>query len=106
VDGGVNWTFHPFYFNGNEGSADDIFFFDDMTGVSSGVLFDGTGAIARTSNGGTDWNSTLFPQGLQGIDFPKPESGFAVGFRRHHSQVERSRPHLVGANERNLLRSV
>ena len=80
VDGGVNWTFHPFYFNGNEGSADDIFFFDDMTGVSSGVLFDGTGAIARTSNGGTDWNSTLFPQGLQGIDFPKPESGFAVGF--------------------------
>jgi photosystem II stability/assembly factor-like uncharacterized protein len=80
VDGGVHWTFHPFYFNGNEGSADDIFFFDDMTGVSSGVLFDGTGAIARTSNGGADWNSTIFPQGLQGIDFPKPESGFAVGF--------------------------
>ena len=80
VDGGVHWTFHPFYFNGNEGSADDIFFFDDMTGVSSGVLFDGTGAIARTSDGGTDWNSTIFPQGVQGIDFPKPESGFAVGF--------------------------
>ena len=80
VDGGVHWTFHPFYFNGNEGSADDIFFFDDMTGVSSGVLFDSTGAIARTSNGGTDWNSTIFPQGMQGIDFPKPESGFAVGF--------------------------
>lgn len=80
VDGGVHWAFHPFYFNGNEGSADDIFFFDDMTGVSSGLLFDGTGAIARTSNGGTDWNSTLFPQGVQGIDFPKPEAGFAVGF--------------------------
>jgi len=80
VDGGVHWTFHPFYFNGNEGSADDIFFFDDMTGVSSGVLFDGTGAIARTSNGGTDWDSTLFPQGMQGLDFPKPEAGFAVGF--------------------------
>jgi photosystem II stability/assembly factor-like uncharacterized protein len=80
VDGGVNWTFHPFYFNGNEGSADDIFFFDDMTGVSSGVLFDGTGAIARTSNGGTDWSSTIFPQGMQGIDFPEPEAGFAVGF--------------------------
>ena len=80
VDAGVHWTFHPFYFNGNEGSADDIFFFDDMTGVSSGVLFDGTGAIARTGNGGTDWNSTIFPQGMQGIDFPKPESGFAVGF--------------------------
>lgn len=80
VDGGLHWAFHPFYFNGNEGNADDIFFFDDMTGVSSGVLFDGTGAIARTSNGGTDWNSTIFPQGMQGIDFPKPEAGFAVGF--------------------------
>ena len=80
VDGGVHWTFHTFYFNGNEGSADDTFFFDDMTGVTSGVLFDGTGAIARTANGGTDWNSILFPQGMQGIDFPKPETGFAVGF--------------------------
>jgi photosystem II stability/assembly factor-like uncharacterized protein len=80
VDGGVHWTFHPFYFSGNEGNADDIFFFDDMTGVSSGVLFDGTGAIARTNNGGTDWTSTIFPQAMQGIDFPKPEAGFAVGF--------------------------
>jgi photosystem II stability/assembly factor-like uncharacterized protein len=80
VDGGVHWTFHTFYFDGNEGSADDVFFFDDMTGVTTGVLFDGTGAIARTANGGTDWNSTLFPQGMQGIDFPKSETGFAVGF--------------------------
>jgi photosystem II stability/assembly factor-like uncharacterized protein len=80
VDGGVHWTFHTFYFNGNEGSADDVFFLDDMTGVTSGVLFDGTGAIARTTNGGTDWNSTLFSQGMQGIDFPNPETGFAVGF--------------------------
>ena len=80
VDGGVHWTFHPFYFNGNEGNADDVFFFDDMTGVSSGVLFDGTGALARTADGGTNWSSTIFPQGMQGIDFPKPETGFAVGF--------------------------
>jgi photosystem II stability/assembly factor-like uncharacterized protein len=80
VDGGVHWAFHTFYFDSNEGNADDNFFFDDMTGVTSGVLFDGRGAIARTTNGGVDWNSSLFPQGLQGIDFPKPESGFAVGF--------------------------
>jgi photosystem II stability/assembly factor-like uncharacterized protein len=80
VDGGVHWSFHPFYFNGNEGNAEDNFFFNDMTGVTSGVLFDGTGAIARTTNGGTDWSSTIFPQGMQGIDFPGPEAGFAVGF--------------------------
>ncbi len=80
VDGGVHWSFHPFYFDGNEGSCDDVFFFDGTTGVTSGVLFDGTGAIARTANGGTDWDSTLFSQGMQGIDFPKPQTGFAVGF--------------------------
>ena len=80
VDGGAHWSFHPFYFDGNEGNADDNFFFDNMTGVSSGVLFDGTGAIARTTNGGVDWTSTLFPQGMQGIDFPQSGSGFTVGF--------------------------
>jgi photosystem II stability/assembly factor-like uncharacterized protein len=80
VDGGVHWSFHPFYFDGNEGSCDDVFFFDNLAGVTSGVLFDGTGALARTANGGTDWDSTLFSQGMQGIDFPKPETGFAVGF--------------------------
>ena len=80
VDGGVHWSFHPFYFDGNEGSCDDVFFFDNLTGVTSGVIFDGTGAIARSTNGGTDWDSTLFSRGMQGIDFPKPEAGFAVGY--------------------------
>ncbi len=80
VDGGVHWTFHPFYFDGNEGTADDIFFFDDLSGVTSGVLFDGRGAIAGTSDGGTTWTSTLFPNGMQGIDFTTNEIGFAVGY--------------------------
>ncbi len=80
VDGGAHWSFHTFYFNNSEGSADDVHFFDGTTGITSGVVFDGTGAIARTTNTGTTWNSSLFLQGLQGIDFPKPEAGFTVGF--------------------------
>jgi hypothetical protein len=48
--------------------------------VTTGVIFDGTGAIARTANGSVDWDPTLFAQGMQGIDFPKPETGLAVGF--------------------------
>jgi photosystem II stability/assembly factor-like uncharacterized protein len=80
VDGGVHWDFHPFYFESNEGSADDTFFFDNMTGLTTGVLFDGRGAIARTTDGGVNWSSTLFPEGTQGIDFPKPEAGYVVGF--------------------------
>src|SRR5207237_2200004 len=31
TDGGSNWGFFNFYFNGNEGSCDDIFFFDQNT---------------------------------------------------------------------------
>ncbi len=80
VDGGAHWSFHTFYFNNSEGSADDVHFFDGATGVTSGVVFDGTGAIARTTDVGATWNSSFFPEGRQGIDFPKPEVGFSVGF--------------------------
>jgi photosystem II stability/assembly factor-like uncharacterized protein len=80
ANAGVSWTFHNFYFEGNEGSCDDIFFFDISTGLVSGVLWDGEGAISRTTNGGVDWTTTLYPQGMQGIDFPKPDAGFAVGW--------------------------
>ena len=51
TDGGVNWTFQSFYFDGNEGGCTDTLFFDQNTGVVSGILFDGRGAIARTTDG-------------------------------------------------------
>ena len=79
ADGGATWTFHNFYFNGNEGGSDDVFFFDETTGVVSGTVFDGTGALARTTDGGATFDSTLFPNALHGIDFPTPEIGFVVG---------------------------
>src|SRR4029077_3899441 len=80
TDGGVHWTFHNFYFDGNEGTCDDVFFFDETTGVTSGVLWDNEGAISRTTNAGTDWTTTLYSQGMQGMDFPKTDAGFAVGW--------------------------
>jgi photosystem II stability/assembly factor-like uncharacterized protein len=52
TDGGANWAFQPFYFDNNEGGCTDIFFFDQKTGVVSGILFDGRCAIARTTDGG------------------------------------------------------
>ena len=75
----MTWDFHPFYFNGNEGNANDVFFFDATTGIASGALFDFTGAIARTTDNGVDWNSTIFPQPLEGIDFPTSDAGWVVG---------------------------
>jgi photosystem II stability/assembly factor-like uncharacterized protein len=79
-DGGANWTFQPFYFDGNEGGCTDVFFFDQNTGVVSGTVFDGRGAIARTTDGGMNWSTLFFDQFVQGLHFPQPTSGFAVGW--------------------------
>jgi photosystem II stability/assembly factor-like uncharacterized protein len=79
TDGGVTWTFQAFYFDNNEGGCTDVFFFDQNTGVVSGVLFDGRGATARTTDGGTNWSTALYDQAIQGIDFPTTAIGFAVG---------------------------
>src|SRR5437899_6803429 len=59
TDGGASWSFQNFYFDGNEGGCNDVFFFDQNTGVVSGSVFDGRGAIARTTDAGMNW-STLF----------------------------------------------
>jgi len=31
TDGGASWAFQPFYFDGNEGGANDVFFLDQNT---------------------------------------------------------------------------
>src|SRR5207249_11121469 len=59
TNGGVTWDFQPFFFGNNEGGCTDVFFFDQNTGVVSGFVFVGRGAIARTTDGGMNW-STLF----------------------------------------------
>jgi photosystem II stability/assembly factor-like uncharacterized protein len=80
TDGGATWNFHAFYFDNNEGGCTDVFFFDQNTGVVSGVVFDGRGAIARTTDGGTNWSTSFYDMGIQGIDFPTAAIGFAVGW--------------------------
>jgi len=83
TDGGASWdpdNFHPFYFDNNEGGGTDLFFFDQNTGVMSGAVFDGRGAIARTTDAGVSWSTLFFDQAIQAINFPQPTSGFAVGW--------------------------
>src|SRR6266542_179744 len=79
TDGGATWTFQAFYFDNNEGGCTDVFFFDQNTGVVSGVVFDGRGAIARTTDAGANWSTSFYDQGIQGLAFPTTASGFAVG---------------------------
>jgi photosystem II stability/assembly factor-like uncharacterized protein len=79
TDGGASWAFQPFYFDGNEGGANDVFFFDQTTGLVSGSIFDGRGAIARTTDAGVNWSTLFFDQAVEGVAFPAAASGFAVG---------------------------
>jgi photosystem II stability/assembly factor-like uncharacterized protein len=79
TDGGATWTFQDFLFENNEGGCNDVFFFDPNTGLVSGSVFDGRGAIARTTDGGTNWSTLFFDQPIEGVAFPTAASGFAVG---------------------------
>jgi len=80
TDGAASWAFQAFYFDNNEGGSTDVFFFDQNTGVVSGFVFDGRGAIARTTDGGMNWSTLFYDQAIEGIDFPTTDIGFAVGW--------------------------
>src|SRR5262249_14004277 len=79
TDGGISWTFQNFYFDGNEGGANDVFSLDQNPGLVSGSVFDGRGAIARTTDAGTNWSTLFFDQPVEGIAFPAAASGFTAG---------------------------
>jgi photosystem II stability/assembly factor-like uncharacterized protein len=86
VDGGTTWTaggaIPGTAAAGVSGPADsptDVFFTDDNTGfaVTRGAA---GGAVYRTSDGGGTWfQRTTSPQALNGIHFPDPAIGYAVG---------------------------
>jgi photosystem II stability/assembly factor-like uncharacterized protein len=80
TDGGLTWNFQAFYFDKNEGGATAAFFFNQNTGIVSGFVFDGRGAIARTTDSGMNWSTLFFDQPLEAINFPQSTSGFAVGW--------------------------
>src|SRR5438876_5454249 len=74
TDGGASWAFQPFYFDGNEGGANDVFFLDQNTGLVSGSVFDGRGALARTTDGGANWSTAFYDQTIEGLGFPTAAS--------------------------------
>jgi photosystem II stability/assembly factor-like uncharacterized protein len=80
TDGGATWAFRNFLFDNNEGGCTDVFFSSQLTGVVSGILFDGRGAIARTTNAGMNWSTLIYDQAIQALAFPQVTSGFAVGW--------------------------
>ena len=82
TDSGVNWNFHSFYLDGNEGRATGIDFTDMFIGYVSARVWDGRGAIAKTTDSGSNWVTTFFNTPLWDIDFPISNAsllGYAVG---------------------------
>jgi photosystem II stability/assembly factor-like uncharacterized protein len=82
TDGGLSWDFTVFYLNSNEGRIYAINFTDENTGYAASGVWTGQGAISRTTDSGTNWSTTLFPDVLYGINFPVSSTslvGYAVG---------------------------
>jgi photosystem II stability/assembly factor-like uncharacterized protein len=80
TDGGLNWTFGAFYIQSNEGGLTDVDFIDTQNGFASAYLWDGRGAICRTTNGGASWAVvTVVAWALYGIDFASAQVGVAAG---------------------------
>jgi photosystem II stability/assembly factor-like uncharacterized protein len=81
IDGGQSWSFNSFYINNSEGTLTDVYFVDVATGFATARIWDGTGAIVRTTDGGSTWDDVYtHPQSALSIDFPTSEVG-VVGAR-------------------------
>ncbi|MCW8811479.1 MAG: YCF48-related protein [Ignavibacteriaceae bacterium] len=82
TDSGMNWEFTAFFLNNNEGTAHGIDFTDEQTGYICSAVWNGQGAISKTTNGGANWTTTLFDHFLWSIDFPisgASQIGYSVG---------------------------
>jgi photosystem II stability/assembly factor-like uncharacterized protein len=81
TDGGQSWSFSSFYINNSEGTLTDVHFIDTATGFATARIWDGTGAIVRTTDAGSTWDDVYtHPQSALSIDFPSSEVG-VVGAR-------------------------
>ena len=82
INGGQNWNFNPFYLNNNEGKIWGLAFTDVNIGYAACAVWDGRGAIAKTSDGGSNWTSVIVNQAMYAVDFPISNAslvGYSVG---------------------------
>jgi photosystem II stability/assembly factor-like uncharacterized protein len=82
VYGSSTWDFVSFYLDGNEGRATGVAFTDSLIGYISAMVWDGRGAIAKTTDNGDTWTTTFFSKPLHDINFPisgTSQIGYCVG---------------------------
>jgi photosystem II stability/assembly factor-like uncharacterized protein len=82
-----HWQTHSdfnFYVNqdgtGYEGAVRDCHFFNATTGCAAVRIWDGQGAIVKTTDGGQSWSTNFWSsRTVWAIDFPTPTVGYACG---------------------------
>ena len=79
TNGGTTWDFFPFYLNNNEGKLYDAHFFDANNGITTAAVWEGSGAVSRTTDGGNNWSTSIFGQAFFGMHFPTSTVGYVVG---------------------------
>ncbi|MBK9096800.1 MAG: T9SS type A sorting domain-containing protein [bacterium] len=79
TNGGTTWDFFPFYLNSNEGKLYAVHFFDANNGITAAAVWEGSGAVSRTTDGGSNWSTSIFGQAFFGMHFPTSTVGYVVG---------------------------
>lgn len=59
TDAGLTWQFSSFYIDGNEGALTDVTYRNPDILWASAALWDGTGAVVRTDDGGASWHTEV-----------------------------------------------
>ena len=75
TNSGSSWDYVYFYLDGNEGRGTGVNFTDSVIGYISAVVWDGRGAIAKTTDNGDNWTTSFFDNPLHSINFPISNAG-------------------------------
>ncbi len=66
----------------NEGNIRGLCFVNDSTGYAAVRVWNGQGAIAKTTDYGATWTTVYWhSNAFNSVDFPTPNIGYAVGFQ-------------------------
>lgn len=80
TNGGQSWSFTTFYIQNNEATLRGVHFVSDTVGFAAGSLWDGRGAVCRTTDGGLTWTTQIvFGNAMACIDMASEAVGSAAG---------------------------
>jgi photosystem II stability/assembly factor-like uncharacterized protein len=76
-----SYIFYLQHGGNHEGNLRDVHFFDQYNGYAAAMVWNGEGAIVRTTDGGVNWETAYWGNNvIYALDFPTPDTGYAVGF--------------------------